>query len=37
MSPEDVLPPRSPDLEGLPARILELGEELRREGVKVGT
>ncbi len=25
------------DLEGLPARILELGEELRREGVKVGT
>jgi uncharacterized protein with von Willebrand factor type A (vWA) domain len=29
----------SPDgrLEGLPARILELGEELRREGVAVGT
>jgi uncharacterized protein with von Willebrand factor type A (vWA) domain len=24
-------------LDGLPARILELGEELRREGVKVGT
>src|SRR6202048_5006331 len=24
-------------LEGLPARILELGEELRREGVAVGT
>jgi uncharacterized protein with von Willebrand factor type A (vWA) domain len=23
--------------EGLPARILEFGEELRREGVKVGT
>src|ERR1700738_4782883 len=30
MSPE-------PATEGLPARILELGEELRREGVKVGT
>src|SRR6478672_3073667 len=25
------------ELEGLPARILELGEELRREGVGVGT
>src|SRR5450759_5240163 len=25
------------ELEGLPARILELGEELRREGVAVGT
>src|ERR1700690_1018295 len=37
MSPEDVLPARNPDLEGLPARILELGEELRREGVSVGT
>src|SRR5467141_563636 len=24
-------------LEGLPARILELGEELRREGVAIGT
>ena len=30
MSPE-------PALRGLPARILELGEELRREGVAVGT
>jgi len=30
MSPEDAS-------EGLPARILELGEELRREGVAVGT
>src|ERR1700680_4953942 len=30
MSPE-------PAREGLPARILELGEELRREGVAVGT
>src|SRR5271165_4146495 len=45
MSPDDGAPaPRArlqqasdPDLEGLPARILELGEELRREGVKVGT
>src|ERR1700683_3517529 len=27
----------TPDLRGLPARILELGEELRREGVAVGT
>jgi uncharacterized protein with von Willebrand factor type A (vWA) domain len=27
----------SPDGDGLPARILELGEELRREGVAVGT
>ena len=27
----------SPEPEGLPARILELGEELRREGVAVGT
>src|SRR5260221_12279742 len=25
------------ELEGLPARILELGEELRREGVAIGT
>ena len=32
MSPE-----RGAALEGLPARILELGEELRREGVAVGT
>jgi uncharacterized protein with von Willebrand factor type A (vWA) domain len=30
MSPE-------PATEGLPARILELGEELRREGVAIGT
>ncbi len=32
-------PPMSPEAEpqGLPARILELGEELRREGVAVGT
>src|SRR5271165_3159665 len=30
MSPED-------QPQGLPARILELGEELRREGVTVGT
>jgi uncharacterized protein len=35
MSPESERPPTSP--EGLPARILELGEELRREGVAVGT
>src|SRR6185312_4424353 len=34
MSPE---PQTTPELEGLPARILELGEELRREGVGVGT
>jgi uncharacterized protein with von Willebrand factor type A (vWA) domain len=32
MSPEP-----EPTLEGLPARILELGEELRREGISVGT
>src|SRR6267378_7087145 len=36
MSPEDRLPPQAA-LQGLPARILELGEELRREGVAVGT
>ncbi len=30
-------PVSDPNLEGLPARILELGEELRREGVSVGT
>jgi uncharacterized protein with von Willebrand factor type A (vWA) domain len=38
--PESVPSPSNPDaadLEGLPARILELGEELRREGVAVGT
>ena len=29
--------PRRPSPEGLPARILELGEELRREGVAIGT
>jgi uncharacterized protein with von Willebrand factor type A (vWA) domain len=29
--------PQDERLEGLPARILELGEELRREGVAVGT
>ena len=43
MSPEPAAssPASSPagegELEGLPARILELGEELRREGVAVGT
>src|ERR1700686_175800 len=39
MSPEDadrLSAPMSSD-DGLPARILELGEELRREGVAVGT
>ena len=36
MSPEDRLPPPAA-LQGLPARILELGEELRREGVAIGT
>src|SRR4030081_2175118 len=35
MSPELDTPPSSAD--GLPARILEFGEELRREGVAVGT
>src|SRR5580700_9613391 len=33
--PESVSAPSN--LDGLPARILELGEELRREGVSVGT
>src|ERR1700686_4618226 len=34
----DPRPPTQRDhLEGLPARILELGEELRREGVALGT
>src|ERR1035437_4975422 len=41
MSPEDEGVGRrsvpASELEGLPARILELGEELRREGVAVGT
>src|SRR5580704_1404894 len=37
MSPEAVPQPHHEHLEGLPARILELGEELRREGVAVGT
>src|ERR1700686_5571361 len=39
MSPEDadrLSASMSPE-DGLPARILELGEELRREGVAVGT
>src|SRR5260370_28527590 len=36
MSPEDRVPAQAA-LEGLPARILELGEELRREGVAIGT
>src|SRR4051794_15064124 len=36
MSPEDG-ESQSPPAAGLPARILELGEELRREGVAVGT
>src|SRR5271166_6725546 len=37
MSPENDPTAKGPALEGLPARILELGEELRREGVAVGT
>src|ERR1035441_2096626 len=37
MSPDPDAPPPEEHLEGLPARILELGEELRREGVAVGT
>jgi uncharacterized protein len=37
MSPEDGLRARRQPPAGLPARILELGEELRREGVAVGT
>jgi uncharacterized protein len=37
MSPERGAPPAHAAPEGLPARILELGEELRREGLAVGT
>src|SRR5664280_2889462 len=38
MSPERPTAPQEPAApEGMPARILELGEELRREGVAVGT
>src|SRR5580698_9983413 len=37
MSPEGSPTDGSSAPEGLPARILELGEELRREGVAVGT
>src|SRR6202163_4236103 len=37
MSPEDGSQARRQPPAGLPARILELGEELRREGVAVGT
>src|SRR5664280_3290108 len=38
MSPERPTAPQDPAApEGMPARILELGEELRREGVAVGT
>jgi uncharacterized protein len=37
MSPERPPANDAAELEGLPARILELGEELRREGVAVGT
>jgi uncharacterized protein with von Willebrand factor type A (vWA) domain len=37
MTPEHRLTAADPELQGLPARILELGEELRREGVSVGT
>src|SRR5271155_4731595 len=37
MSPERGPAAQSPPAGGLPARILELGEELRREGVAVGT
>jgi uncharacterized protein with von Willebrand factor type A (vWA) domain len=36
MSPENRVSPQT-ELEGLPARILELGEELRREGIAIGT
>src|SRR3979490_3318276 len=39
MSPDPARPP-APELlpsEGMPARILQLGEELRREGVAIGT
>jgi len=37
MSPDRDSSAEGPQPEGLPARILELGEELRREGVAVGT
>src|SRR3982074_2966406 len=37
MSPENRVERPQGALEGLPARILELGEELRREGVAIGT
>src|SRR6202011_2005982 len=37
MSPDGALTPASPAPRGLPAQILELGEELRREGVAIGT
>src|ERR1700694_3081414 len=37
MSPESRAPGQEPAQEGLPAQILELGEELRREGVAIGT
>jgi uncharacterized protein len=37
MSADQRLPPAGHQLDGLPARILELGEELRREGLAVGT
>jgi uncharacterized protein with von Willebrand factor type A (vWA) domain len=37
MSPEADGSPRPQGVAGLPARILELGEELRREGVAIGT
>src|SRR3981081_2526467 len=37
MSPESPAGGRGLVAEGLPARILELGEELRREGIAIGT
>src|SRR5260370_15490668 len=37
MSPDAPPPEAPPERWGLPARVLELGEELRREGVAVGT
>jgi len=37
LGPERLGRAQRPAPEGLPARILELGEELRREGVAVGT
>src|SRR5271165_2167873 len=37
MSTEQGPSSRRPPREGMPARILEFGEELRREGVAVGT